>query len=133
MLHCRVTFFMRFACGVFVRCVHVSTFLDPALIRPAHGMRRLPYNRGQNPMVVAESFCAREQINKSNTDQIRQFIIQNAGEDATSGDGTHVVFGSVLVDVVIGGDVWSGSAGLSVGRSVGQSSRRVVGNLVSNS
>lgn len=52
---------------------------------PAHGMRRLPYNRGQNPMVVAESFCAREQINKSNTDQIRQFIIQNAGEDATSG------------------------------------------------
>mmetsp|Transcript_28111 Transcript_28111/g.81064 ORF Transcript_28111/g.81064 Transcript_28111/m.81064 type:complete len:740 (-) Transcript_28111:142-2361(-) len=51
---------------------------------PAHGMRKLPYNRGQNPMEVAESFCSREQIHKGNTDQIRQFIVQNAGEEATA-------------------------------------------------
>jgi phospholipase A-2-activating protein len=44
-------------------------------------MRKLPYNKGQNPMEVAESFCARESIHKGNTDQIRQFIIQNAGVD----------------------------------------------------
>mmetsp|Transcript_49908 Transcript_49908/g.139713 ORF Transcript_49908/g.139713 Transcript_49908/m.139713 type:complete len:746 (+) Transcript_49908:75-2312(+) len=49
----------------------------------ALGMRKLPYNKGQNPMEVAESFCSREQINKGNTEQIRQFIIQNSGQ----GDG----------------------------------------------
>mmetsp|Transcript_39387 Transcript_39387/g.116794 ORF Transcript_39387/g.116794 Transcript_39387/m.116794 type:complete len:743 (-) Transcript_39387:20-2248(-) len=48
------------------------------------GMRRLPYNKGQNPMEVAEGFCSREQINKSNSDQIRLFIIQNAGEGSSS-------------------------------------------------
>mmetsp|Transcript_15532 Transcript_15532/g.47871 ORF Transcript_15532/g.47871 Transcript_15532/m.47871 type:complete len:867 (+) Transcript_15532:108-2708(+) len=46
---------------------------------PAQGMRRLPYNKGQNPMEVAESFCSREQIHKGNIEQIRQFIIQNGG------------------------------------------------------
>eukprot|EP00927_Polykrikos_kofoidii_P049319 TRINITY_DN43393_c0_g1_i1.p1 TRINITY_DN43393_c0_g1~~TRINITY_DN43393_c0_g1_i1.p1 ORF type:complete len:765 (+),score=159.92 TRINITY_DN43393_c0_g1_i1:70-2295(+) len=46
---------------------------------PAHGTKRLPYNKGQNPMEVAESFIAREQINKSNLDQIRQFIETNGG------------------------------------------------------
>eukprot|EP00414_Alexandrium_minutum_P000661 CAMPEP_0113818816 /NCGR_PEP_ID=MMETSP0328-20130328/429_1 /TAXON_ID=39455 /ORGANISM="Alexandrium minutum" /LENGTH=674 /DNA_ID=CAMNT_0000786751 /DNA_START=75 /DNA_END=2099 /DNA_ORIENTATION=- /assembly_acc=CAM_ASM_000350 len=51
------------------------------------GMRKLPYNRGQNPMEVAEAFCAREQIHKSNTDQIRQFIVQNAGEEGSGGGG----------------------------------------------
>jgi len=48
------------------------------------GMRQLPYNRGQNPMEVAESFCSREQIHKSNIEQIRQFIIQNGGGDASA-------------------------------------------------
>jgi len=43
---------------------------------------RLPYNKGQNPMVVAESFCTREQINKGNIEQVRTFIIQNAGGEA---------------------------------------------------
>merc|ERR1712137_807133 len=47
---------------------------------PALGMRKLPYNKGSNPMVVAEAFCNREQIHKSNLDQIRQFIMQNSGE-----------------------------------------------------
>lgn len=46
---------------------------------PALGMRKLPYSHGQNPMEVAESFCSREQIHKSNIEQIRQFIIQNSG------------------------------------------------------
>eukprot|EP00928_Gymnodinium_smaydae_P078677 TRINITY_DN62784_c0_g1_i1.p1 TRINITY_DN62784_c0_g1~~TRINITY_DN62784_c0_g1_i1.p1 ORF type:complete len:750 (-),score=174.68 TRINITY_DN62784_c0_g1_i1:117-2366(-) len=47
---------------------------------PSMGMRKLPYNKGQNPMEVAESFCSREQIHKGNTDQIRQFIQQNSGQ-----------------------------------------------------
>jgi len=46
---------------------------------PSLGMRQLPFNREQNPMEVAESFCSREQIHKSNVEQIRQFIIQNTG------------------------------------------------------
>eukprot|EP00929_Paragymnodinium_shiwhaense_P074291 TRINITY_DN38005_c0_g1_i1.p1 TRINITY_DN38005_c0_g1~~TRINITY_DN38005_c0_g1_i1.p1 ORF type:complete len:746 (-),score=178.12 TRINITY_DN38005_c0_g1_i1:176-2413(-) len=46
----------------------------------AYGMKKLPYNKGQNPMEIAEAFCAREEINKSNIDQIRQFIVQNSGE-----------------------------------------------------
>eukprot|EP00933_Yihiella_yeosuensis_P068781 TRINITY_DN7476_c0_g1_i4.p1 TRINITY_DN7476_c0_g1~~TRINITY_DN7476_c0_g1_i4.p1 ORF type:complete len:539 (-),score=136.45 TRINITY_DN7476_c0_g1_i4:278-1654(-) len=50
-------------------------------------MRKLPYNKEQNPMLVAEAFCAREQINKANTEQIRQFIIQNSG----GGGGTQGV------------------------------------------
>mmetsp|Transcript_32365 Transcript_32365/g.68977 ORF Transcript_32365/g.68977 Transcript_32365/m.68977 type:complete len:772 (+) Transcript_32365:3-2318(+) len=54
---------------------------------PAHGMRKLPFNRGQNPMEVAESFCSREQIHKGNTEQIRQFIIQNAGGEGAVGGG----------------------------------------------
>jgi len=44
----------------------------------------LPYNKGENPMAVAERFIAREQINKGNLDQIRNFIMANAGEDAVS-------------------------------------------------
>jgi phospholipase A-2-activating protein len=48
---------------------------------PAHGMKKLPFNKGQNPMAVAEAFIAREQIDKGNMDQIRQFIMQNAGPD----------------------------------------------------
>jgi len=51
---------------------------------PAYGMRKLPYNRGGNPMVAAEAFCSREQINKDNIGQIREFIMANAGE---GGDG----------------------------------------------
>eukprot|EP00429_Kryptoperidinium_foliaceum_P002024 CAMPEP_0176021228 /NCGR_PEP_ID=MMETSP0120_2-20121206/10303_1 /TAXON_ID=160619 /ORGANISM="Kryptoperidinium foliaceum, Strain CCMP 1326" /LENGTH=776 /DNA_ID=CAMNT_0017354339 /DNA_START=62 /DNA_END=2390 /DNA_ORIENTATION=- len=46
---------------------------------PSRGIGRLPYNRDQNPMAVAESFCAREQIHKSNIDEIRKFIIENSG------------------------------------------------------
>ncbi|CAJ1433075.1 unnamed protein product, partial [Effrenium voratum] len=52
---------------------------------PSRGTSQLPYNKGQNPLLAAENFCAREQIHKSNTEQIRQFIIQNAGEGAGSG------------------------------------------------
>jgi len=52
------------------------------------GMRKLPYSKGQNPMQIAEAFCAREQIGKSNSDQIRQFIIQNAGGDFSSEAGS---------------------------------------------
>eukprot|EP00930_Biecheleria_cincta_P097447 TRINITY_DN8915_c0_g1_i1.p1 TRINITY_DN8915_c0_g1~~TRINITY_DN8915_c0_g1_i1.p1 ORF type:complete len:761 (+),score=170.13 TRINITY_DN8915_c0_g1_i1:301-2283(+) len=54
---------------------------------PAHGMRKLPYNKGENPMVVAEAFCNREQISRENTDQIRRFIMQNAGVDDGGGGG----------------------------------------------
>eukprot|EP00931_Biecheleriopsis_adriatica_P101800 TRINITY_DN7687_c0_g1_i1.p1 TRINITY_DN7687_c0_g1~~TRINITY_DN7687_c0_g1_i1.p1 ORF type:complete len:770 (+),score=209.30 TRINITY_DN7687_c0_g1_i1:54-2312(+) len=49
------------------------------------GMRKLPFTKGQNPLVVAEAFCNREQINRANAEQIRQFIIQNAGEGVASG------------------------------------------------
>ncbi|CAE7744590.1 lub1, partial [Symbiodinium sp. CCMP2456] len=52
------------------------------------GTKPLPFNRGQNPLVAAESFCSREQIHKGNSEQIRQFIIQNAGEDGASGGGS---------------------------------------------
>ncbi|CAE8596624.1 unnamed protein product, partial [Polarella glacialis] len=34
------------------------------------GLKKLPYNKDQNPMVAAEAFVAREQINKSNTNEI---------------------------------------------------------------
>mmetsp|Transcript_119741 Transcript_119741/g.382201 ORF Transcript_119741/g.382201 Transcript_119741/m.382201 type:complete len:760 (+) Transcript_119741:157-2436(+) len=43
---------------------------------PGEG-RSLPYNKNQNPMEVAETFCTRENINKSYTEQVRLFIIQN--------------------------------------------------------
>jgi len=46
----------------------------------AYGMKKLPFNRGQNPMQAAESFCSRETIDKSNIDQIRQFIMTQSGE-----------------------------------------------------
>ena len=49
------------------------------------GTKQLPFNRGQNPLVAAESFCSREHIHKGNAEQIRHFIIQNAGEDGASG------------------------------------------------
>ncbi|CAE7481324.1 lub1 [Symbiodinium sp. KB8] len=52
------------------------------------GTKQLPFNRGQNPLVAAESFCSREQIHKGNAEQIRQFIIQNAGEEGASGGGS---------------------------------------------
>merc|ERR1711881_346594 len=48
----------------------------------------LPYNRGQNPMQVAEAFCARESIGKANLDQIRKFIEANAGGGTTIGTAT---------------------------------------------
>ena len=35
------------------------------------GTKQLPFNRGQNPLVAAESFCSREQIHKGNAEQIR--------------------------------------------------------------
>lgn len=55
---------------------------------PSLGMRKLPYNRGQNPMEVAESFCSREQIHKGNIEQIRQFIIQNGGGGGSGAAGS---------------------------------------------
>jgi len=45
----------------------------------------LPYNKGQNPMQIAEAFCAREGIRKDNIDQIRKFIEANAGAGNTIG------------------------------------------------
>ncbi|CAL1156760.1 unnamed protein product [Cladocopium goreaui] len=46
--------------------------------------KKLPFNRGQNPLQAAESFCALHQIHKSNMEDIRQFIQKNAG-DAPAG------------------------------------------------
>jgi len=46
---------------------------------PSRDIGKLPYNKSQNPMQVAESFCAREQIHKSNVEEIRKFIIENSG------------------------------------------------------
>jgi phospholipase A-2-activating protein len=43
----------------------------------------LPYNRGQNPMAVAEAFCARESLRKDLIDQIRKFIEANGGGGTT--------------------------------------------------
>lgn len=45
----------------------------------------LPYNKGQNPMQVAEAFCARECVGKDNITQIMKFIVANAGADNTTG------------------------------------------------
>ena len=42
-------------------------------------MALLPYNDGDNPLVVAEKFCAREVINKANLSQIIDFIKTNTG------------------------------------------------------
>ncbi|CAK9034831.1 Phospholipase A-2-activating protein (PLA2P) (PLAP), partial [Durusdinium trenchii] len=50
---------------------------------PSMGTKKLPFNRGQNPLQAAESFCSREQIHKGNMDQIRAFIEQNAGDGAS--------------------------------------------------
>lgn len=44
----------------------------------------LPYNKGQNPMAVAEAFCARESIRKDNIDQVRKFIETNGGGGGTA-------------------------------------------------
>lgn len=41
-------------------------------------MAKLPFNVGDNPLVTAEKFIAREKINKSNLEQIVQFITTNA-------------------------------------------------------
>jgi len=40
---------------------------------------KLPYNHGQNPMAVAEAFCAREGVGKDNITQIMKFIEANSG------------------------------------------------------
>mmetsp|Transcript_26757 Transcript_26757/g.61649 ORF Transcript_26757/g.61649 Transcript_26757/m.61649 type:complete len:743 (+) Transcript_26757:84-2312(+) len=48
------------------------------------GSRELPYNRGGNPLATAERFCAREQIDRSNMKDIREFIEKNAGEGGSS-------------------------------------------------
>ena len=41
-------------------------------------MAKLPYNKGDNPLSVAEKFCSRESINKSNVTDIVAFIKKNA-------------------------------------------------------
>eukprot|EP00434_Breviolum_minutum_P002982 symbB.v1.2.002621.t1/scaffold139.1/size300179/4 len=51
---------------------------------PSVGSRKLPFNRGQNPLQVAESFCALHQIHKSNMDDIRQFIQKNVGDSSSA-------------------------------------------------
>jgi phospholipase A-2-activating protein len=40
-------------------------------------MALLPFNNGDNPLIVAEKFCAREVINKANISQIIDFIKTN--------------------------------------------------------
>ena len=35
------------------------------ILGPARGIKKLPFNKGQDPMAVAEAFIAREQIDKS--------------------------------------------------------------------
>mmetsp|Transcript_22841 Transcript_22841/g.50299 ORF Transcript_22841/g.50299 Transcript_22841/m.50299 type:complete len:767 (-) Transcript_22841:108-2408(-) len=52
--------------------------------KPAGESKALPYNKGQNPMEVAETFCTREGIHRSYVEQVRQFIIQNAGGAAAA-------------------------------------------------
>lgn len=46
--------------------------------------RPLPYRRGENPLVVAEKFAAREGISKSNVAQIVDFIQKNSSDNATA-------------------------------------------------
>lgn len=47
-------------------------------------MALLPFNEGDNPLVTAEKFCARETINKANISQIIDFIKANTGVTAHS-------------------------------------------------
>ena len=47
-------------------------------------MAVLPFSAGDNPLVAAERFCAREVINKSNISQIVDFIKTNAGPAASA-------------------------------------------------
>lgn len=47
-------------------------------------MALLPYNDGDNPLVVAEKFCAREVINKANLSQIIDFIKTNTGSSVAA-------------------------------------------------
>lgn len=54
-------------------------FIFDVELGPSTGMKKLPYNKGQNPMQVAEAFCNREAIHRGYIEQIRQFIIQNGG------------------------------------------------------
>jgi len=49
--------------------------------------KKLPYNSDENPLVVAEKFCARESLSKSNCEQICQFIRQNVRGRAGYGPG----------------------------------------------
>jgi len=44
------------------------------------GYKKLPYRRGENPLLVAEKFCVRENIGKSAVDQVAGFIRQNTGQ-----------------------------------------------------
>lgn len=55
---------------------------------PDMGMKKLPYNKGQNAMQVAEAFCNREAIHRGNIEQIRQFIVKNGGGEGGTG-GVH--------------------------------------------
>ena len=41
-------------------------------------MRKLPFNNGANAITAAEKFCIRENLGRSNIDQIRNFIGQHS-------------------------------------------------------
>ena len=41
-------------------------------------MRKLPFNVDENSLVSAEKFCARENLSRSNVQQIITFITQNS-------------------------------------------------------
>lgn len=46
-------------------------------------MRKLPFNNGANAITAAEKFCVRENLGRSNIDQIRTFISQHSQSFAT--------------------------------------------------
>lgn len=53
-------------------------------------MALLPFNKGDNILVTAEKFCAREAINKSNIPQITDFIRSNAPNSNSNSESVSV-------------------------------------------
>ncbi|KAF8822822.1 PUL domain-containing protein [Cardiosporidium cionae] len=45
--------------------------------------RPIPYNEGENPLLVAEKFCSRESLSKAHLPQITTFIIKNSNSSFT--------------------------------------------------
>ena len=47
-------------------------------------MRKLPFDNGTNPMIASDKFLARENLSKSYSEQITNFIKNNSIPYATS-------------------------------------------------